>query len=159
MAKKPKKNKLKKVRKHFKFELERLARHLGKIADNTSFKDIQEVGLMLGLSYVSYKAFGTVSGTLLGPVSYKLATTPGGAFSPSQLAGVSGLTMLGLLVAGIKGGNPPIGPEWEEGATPDVAPGKELIRPEIDPMTNRTKCPEGYRKVTPWPGIILCQKE
>ena len=98
MPKNKKKN-LKKVRKHFKFNLERLAKHLGKIADNTSFKDIQEIALNAGLAYAGYERFKDWKGALLGPVSLKLATAPGGTPPVSQMAGIAGLSILGLAYA------------------------------------------------------------
>ena len=57
---KKQKNKLKKVRKHFKFNLERLAKHLGKIADNTSVKDVSDIALNIGLAYAGLEHFKTV---------------------------------------------------------------------------------------------------
>ena len=81
------------MRKHFKFNLERLAKHLGKIADNTSFKDIQEIALNAGLAFAGYEAFHNWKGALLGPVSLKLATTQGGTPPVAQITGVAGLSL------------------------------------------------------------------
>jgi len=76
--------------------LERIARHIGKIVDNSSIKDIAEASLTAALAYAGYQRFKGVGGALLGPVSLKLAQTPGGITSPSQIAGVLGLCTLGV---------------------------------------------------------------
>lgn len=120
MPKKNKKAAIKKVRKHFKFNLERLAKHLGKIADNTSLKDIQEVILNAALAYASYEHFTVVDqhgkihrnpfNAMFGPIALKLASTDG---SISQGAGVAGLITLGAAMGGVQFGELPDLSSWE----------------------------------------------
>ena len=115
MVRKAKKNKVKKIKKaarrHLKVSLERLAIHLGKIVDNSSVKDIQEAGLNVALAFAGYDAFKNWKGALLGPVSLKLATAPGGTPPVSQIAGIAGLSMLGLaMVTPWEGPLEPIAP-------------------------------------------------
>jgi len=99
------------VRKHFKFNLERVAKHLGKIVDNSSVKDIQEATLNIALAIAGYEAFHNWKGSLLGPVSLKLATTQGGTPPVAQITGVAGLSLLGLaLITPYEGPLEPIAP-------------------------------------------------
>jgi len=81
------------------------------------FPSIAEAALMGGLAYVGYSKFG-LEGALLGPVSLKLATAPGGTIPVSQTAGLIGLGLLGLSFQ----------------KSPDILP------PDLD-----NKCPEGYK--------------
>ena len=62
-------------------------------------KDLAELALMGGLAYAGYEAFKDWKGALLGPVSYKLATAPGGTPPVAQITGVAGLTTLGLALS------------------------------------------------------------
>lgn len=117
-----KKRKKRKPRKGFsrsaKAWEESIASHIGHVIDNSSLKDISEAALMAGLSYFGYKEFG-VPGAVLGPVSLKLAMTPGGVGIPvSQTAGVIGLVSMGLAMQ------------------------KE---PEVVPPDEQGGCPEGYK--------------
>jgi len=75
---------------------ESIAAHIGKFIDKLTLKDVTEAGLMIGLAYAGYQEFG-LQGALIGPVSLKLATTPGGFGIPvAQTAGLLGLVALGL---------------------------------------------------------------
>ena len=75
---------------------ESIAGHIGKVIDNLTAKDVIEAALMGGLAYLAYQEFGW-QGALIGPVSLKLATTPGGVGFPlSQAAGLIGLAAIGL---------------------------------------------------------------
>jgi len=85
-------------------------------------------------------------------VALKLATTRGGTPPVAQIAGLASLGALGLLTL-----SPIEIPEAGVPAGP-VKPGKPMISPTIDPMTNIASCPAGYEKITPWPGIIMCQE-
>ena len=106
MGKRPKK-KPKTPRKHFKVKLERIAKHIGKIVDNSSVKDIQEVLLNAGLAYASVVHLKSVDqqgnihynplNAMFGPIALKLATTDG---IVSQTAGVAGLSILGISMIG-----------------------------------------------------------
>jgi len=97
-----KKKKAKKVRKSFKFNLERIARHIGKIIDNSNVKDVQEIALNIALAYAGYEALGDWKGALLGPISLKLAQTTGGTPPVAQITGVAGLSLIGLALLGQK---------------------------------------------------------
>ena len=90
------KKKKRKTRRHFKFDLERIGRHIGKIVDNSSVKDIQEAVLNIALAYAGYETFNDWRGGLLGPVSLKLAETSGGTPPVAQIAGVAGLSIIGV---------------------------------------------------------------
>lgn len=102
----PRKRK-KKPRRHFKFNLERIAKHIGKIADNSSVKDVQEVVLNAVLAYASLTHLRRINpdgsvvydplNALFGPISLKLAQTDG---LVSQTAGVAGLCILGVAMIG-----------------------------------------------------------
>jgi len=64
-------------------------------------KDLAELALMGGLAYLGYERFKDWKGALVGPISLKLALTPGGMGVPvSQVAGLSGLLLLGAAVSG-----------------------------------------------------------
>lgn len=107
------KKKPKKTRKHFKINLERIARHIGKIVDNSSIKDIADATLMASLAYLGAQRFHDWKGAFIGPVAFKLATAPGGGtLDPSRLTGVAGLLFLGACVS-----SNPTGPP-EEGGGP-----------------------------------------
>lgn len=144
--KKPKKNKLKKdklekARKHFKVNLERIAIHIGKIIDNTSVKDLAEVGLMASLAYAGYEVWGDWKASLFGPVALKLAQSPGGTPPVSQLAGVAGLSYLGLCFTGGAFGSflsDPIGAFKTEGDLIKKRGGALYVKP-----TEEGACPEG----------------
>ena len=125
MPKKPKKkNKVKKIKKaarrHFKVSLERLAKHLGKIVDNSSVKDIQEALLNGALAYASYQHFTVVDqdgnihrnpfNALFGPIALRLASTDGAI---SQGAGVAGLITLGAAMGGVQLGELPDISSWD----------------------------------------------
>ena len=62
-------------------------------------KDLAEVALMGALAYAGYQTFKDWRGALLGPVSLKLATTTGGTPPAAQIAGITGLGMLGVSAA------------------------------------------------------------
>jgi len=81
--------------------LDKVTDKLGKLVENSSLKDVTDFALMAGLAALGAKKFGTWEGSLLGPVSFKLATTQnaGGLTSPSQIAGVAGLAFLGASLA------------------------------------------------------------
>jgi len=82
--------------------LERIARHIGKVIDNTSAKDLQEIAINAGLAYASIVHLRSFDengnpvynplNALFGPISLKLALTDG---IVSQAAGVAGLAILG----------------------------------------------------------------
>ena len=85
-----------------------MAKHLGKIVDNSSAKDISDALLNVGLAYAGYEVLINREGkrnwksTLFGPVSLKLAQSPNVA---AGTAGVLGLATLGLAsIADIKEG-------------------------------------------------------
>jgi len=83
-------------------ELKKLAEHIGKITDNTSWKDFLDVGLALGCGYAGYKALERfdipfqwkLGSAFTGMLGYKLATSAGFG---SSIAGVSILGALGLI--------------------------------------------------------------
>ena len=120
MGRKPKKKDLKKVRKHLKFNLERLAKHLGKIVDNSSVKDFSEALFYAALAFASYQHFTTVDqdgnihrdpmNAIFGPVALRLASTDG---LISQGAGVAGLMTLGVAMAGVQLGELPDISSWD----------------------------------------------
>lgn len=92
---------------------ESIATHIGKFIDRLTMKDLIELGLMGGLAYAGYKEFG-LEGALIGPVSLKLATTPGGMGLPvSQTAGLLGLVSLGLAMQTKPDVVEPTGPEGQ----------------------------------------------
>ena len=76
--------------------------------DRSTIKDVADVGLMGALAWLGYERFKDWKGALLGPVSLKLATTPGGGFAVpvSQVAGLAGLLLLGAAVSGAPGKPP-----------------------------------------------------
>ena len=51
-----KKNPKKKATRHFKFDLERIAKHIGKIIDNSKVTDIQEIAAVASGSFLFYGA-------------------------------------------------------------------------------------------------------
>ena len=144
------KKKKKRPRRHFKFDLERIARHIGKIIDNAKPQDLAEVGIMLGLAYAGYEAFKDWKGLLVGPIGLKLAMAPGGTWHVSQIAGVGMLASLGVALSPVDaegkvmlGGIPGI-------ETRPIGPQEELI------MTFGKACPEGYSQLTQAFGIRWC---
>ena len=81
-------------------ELQRLAEHIGKITDNTSWKDFADLFLMLAITGLGWQASNVlgikdlktkISVALSAPVAYKLAT------SPNLIAGASGTVYLATL--------------------------------------------------------------
>jgi len=66
-------------------------------------EDLLNLFLYGGLALISVDKFGTPESGLIGPIGLKLATTAGGLGSPSQMAGIGILTILG-----IAGKHPPI---------------------------------------------------
>lgn len=79
-------------------ELQHIGKHIGKIVDNTSLKDVADIAVLLGCSYYGYKTMGN-HGLIVGAVGYKLATTRGGAPPVSQIAGLGVLGAIGLVGA------------------------------------------------------------
>lgn len=115
---------------------------------------LKDLVLDVGLAALGVKAFGSVEGALLGPVSLRLARTRGGTPPIAQMTGVAGLVILGVANAGNKD-RPGVEAHFPAGQ-PEI--GKALINAKIDPMSNLATCPKGYRKITPYPGLIMCQK-
>ena len=80
-------------------ELKHIAEHIGKITDNTSWKDILDVILAGASGYAGFAAAQTLGANtqdslksaLLGMIAYRLAT------SPNLIAGASGTIVLGSL--------------------------------------------------------------
>lgn len=102
-------------------------------------KDLAEVAIMVGLAYAGYETFKDWRGALLGPVSLKLAQTSGGTLSPSQIAGIAGLSLLGVAIAG--------GERFEQ--TYKVLTGEPVFRgvlPQEGP-NGEPICPPGYKLV------------
>jgi len=97
-----KKKKLKKIKRRLEPFLDRVGKHIAKIAENTSLKDIQDIILNLGLAYAGYEALRDWKGAVLGPVSLKLAQTQGGTPPIAQIAGVAGLSLIGVALLGQK---------------------------------------------------------
>ena len=59
-------------------------------------KDLVDAALNVGLAYAGYETFKDWKGALLGPVSLKLAQTSGGTPPVAQIAGVAGLSLIGV---------------------------------------------------------------
>ena len=97
MAKKPRKKKVKEpFWKKLNPELQHIGKHIGKIIDNSSLKDVTDVAMMGALAYLGYEHFKNPAGALIGPLGYKLATTMGGQPPASQIAGLAILGAMGL---------------------------------------------------------------
>lgn len=82
----------------------KIEKGLDKIMDwlkNQKPKDLAEVALMGGLAVAGYEAFKDWRGALLGPVSLNLATAPAGTPPVSQIAGLAGLSILGVACGGL----------------------------------------------------------
>jgi len=103
MVKKPRKSKKKKST-FLEDPLQSIALHIGKIVDNSSVKDVAEVGILGLIGYEGYKLWGT-SGLLSGIVGFKLAT------APSEIAAASGVITLATM--GLTAAVPSIA-EWLE---------------------------------------------
>jgi len=115
-------------------------------------EEVRDTALDLALFAAGWKAFGNPIGSLVGPISLKLAQTEGGLGSPSQIAGVAGLIILGVAF----GGNSERPPEEAFYPVQQPDPSKPMIRATI--KGGLAICPEGYVKVNPYPGIVMCQK-
>lgn len=79
-------------------EIEHIATHIGKMADNMTLNDVVDLGLTGVFAYLGYKAWG-VYGIPTGPLAYKLATTRGGTPPASQIAGLLMLLEMGISIA------------------------------------------------------------
>lgn len=101
MVGKTKRKKKKKPRRHFKFNLERMGLHIGKMVDKTSLKELGELVLNIGLAYAGVEAFKVGDKrqwqhALIGPIGLKLATAPAGTPPVAQTAGLAILASLGF---------------------------------------------------------------
>lgn len=116
--------------------LESIVVHIGKILDNATPSQITDVGLNLALGYMGYQAFKTPEGALLGPIALKLATSQNLAGS---IAGVAGLTMLGLCWVNPAGEGEPDSTGMAGNPPPDMSP-----KP-ADPVTGL--CPPNHTAI------------
>jgi len=99
---------------------------------------------MGSLAIAGYEKFKTLHGALWGPVSYKLATAPGGTPPVAQVAGVASLAVLGLCLGADAEGGYQLAP---------VGPNEEFT------MTFGKPCPEGYYCVGNFFGFNYCVRE
>ena len=136
---------VKKKKKTLKKPREKLKKGLDVIMDwiqKQDPKDLAELGIYVSLAIVSYDKLRprAAQNALWGPIALKLATTAGGVGSPSQIAGIAGLGVLGLAAgAGPEGGyEAPVGPQ------------KELV------ITFGQPCPEGYSLMSSSFGFNYC---
>ena len=114
---------------------------------NQKPKDLADVGLILGLAAVGYQKLGW-KGALWGPISLKLATSPGGTPPFAQMSGVAGLGIMGLAMSG----------DMEEGLKESFERLKGIF--EVGENCVLTApwdmCPMGYAR--PNPGSLRCCK-
>jgi len=118
-------------------ELKRIAEHIGKITDNTSWKDFLDVGLALGCAVAGWFAAENLgiqrlehkgSMALSGAIAYKLAT------SGNLIAGASGTALLAAYGL-IDVWNPLVG--WfQEGIPKTPEEAKEKIKEELGKVTS-----------------------
>jgi len=163
----PKKKNLKKKKKSDPFwkkkpELERITRHIGKLIDRIPPEAVSEIGLNAALAYAGYQVWKDWKGALFGPIALRLARSPGGTPPVSQMAGVAGLTYLGLCFTGGGFGDfliDPVGSFEREGQLLRQRGGVLYVPPKTEVIDGETviKCDEGMvrMKRSGYPSICV----